>query len=121
MDCKVKIFGAGEDCETFGTLKFTDAGFRICYGVGPDECHLSVSGGRIMYSRRGAFNFDMAFEDGKDTECVLRDEGLTGVLPVKTLNAETRTAKDCAHVDLKYLLGGEERELILSAEAIQPV
>lgn len=118
MNCKVKISGAGQPVASSGSLVFTDAGFCVEYTLDGDKCNLSVADGKIFLSRKGGFNFEITFEEGKETECVLRRGGLSGAVPVKTLSFKIFKTPESAFIRMKYLFGGEERELILSAEAL---
>lgn len=118
MDCNIKISGAGDPVNLPGTLDFTDSGFRLKYFLDGDECELSAEGLAVFQSRRGLFGFDVSFKRDEETSCRLHYGGFCGSLPVKTLSLSAIKTGSGAEVKIKYLLGGEEIKLMLSAKVL---
>ncbi len=118
MNCKVTISNAEIPVVSQGTLTFTEKGFNIRYVTDGDGCDFSYFEGTAFQTRKGEFGFDVSFREGEETACVLRSGGFSGSVPVKTLRLSVSVTARGALVELKYLLGGEARELSLSAELI---
>lgn len=115
MDCKVAISGAdGSLVKAAGKYLRTPSGFWLKYGFGGDECEFSLCGGTLCQKRRGSVDMDISFKEGDTTACVLQNGGLSGSVPVETLSVSAAVRDDGALVRLQYLLGGEERRVVLS-------
>ena len=119
MNCKVTICGAdGESVTSSGDLQYCKYGFDIAYKISEDNCILSVRGGTITQSRKGSVNTDITFSKGKSTTCMLFSDGLTGNIPVKTLDLYAAKTENGAVVKITYFLDGTKISLNLSAVCV---
>lgn len=120
MEYKVLINIEGKTEEkSFGKLITDGKNFKLFYTLDGDECILQNEDGSLHQSRKGVFNTEILFNEGKKTVCRIEDGGLCGEIPVYTDKIFREFNGADLKIKLYYSMGGEDCELKITACAVR--
>lgn len=119
-NCKVTVSSGAEAKKhmSSGVLTAEENGFTLLYSIDGDNCVLSYNGSVLTQKRTGAFQTEISFCEGTETECGFSDSGFSGKLPVICERLEVISGKLGVNIKIKYDCGGEGMNLILTAAKI---
>lgn len=117
--CKVILSVGESEILTFGELEIKKCGFTLLYEIDGDKCSAVFNDGVFTQKRSGSFNMAVRFAENQNSGCVISDGGLSGALDVFTKKLTVNFTDDGITVKLNYELGGEEKNINLTAVNIQ--
>ncbi len=120
MKCNVVLCGegCGEDFSCAGELQFNGKNFSLSYIFGGDKCLLTYDGSILRHRKGGEIPVSLEFIQGKNTLCKFGDGKLSGEIPVFTENLQIEISTQKIYIYVVYELGGERKEMKISAERI---
>lgn len=116
-NCKVTLSGGdgGKKHQSTGVLTAEGKGFKLLYSIDGDECVLTYDGLTLTQKRAGAFQTEIVFSEGRQTECSFCEGGLTGKLPVNCKRLDVICGKLGVNIKINYDCGGQNIYLNLTA------
>lgn len=116
-NCKITLCG-GEALTVVGKMEKSGGSVLLKYEYEGDSYSVECRKTGVHYVRRGSLNLDMRLEEGKNTECLITEGGMTGAIPVFTSYARTETSDGAVAILLDYNMCGEEKTLHIAALSI---
>lgn len=120
MKCKITIDygGADDGYVCFGDLKQVGGGFSLDYCFDGDACRLAYDGNALKQTRRGKFQTDITFIEGKQTACLTKDaeQGYEFLLNVFTYGISVLKNVNSLAIKINYKIEDNPVTLNLTAE-----
>ncbi len=113
-NCKITFCG-DEPFTVSGKMEKEGGAIRLTYESEGDSYSIFCRKSHVSYMRCGSLNLEMNLEEGKNTECIISEGGMTGSIPVFAASVRAEISDGAAVVLLKYNLGGEEITLNIAA------
>ena len=114
--CKITLSSAESEIVVFGEMALTANGFKLFYKLDGDGCEAAYESGIFTQTRSGSFNMTVRFCENADSECVIKEGGLSGAIGVFTKKLSADIKSNGVAVYINYELGGEQKTLKLTAE-----
>ena len=117
MKCLVTLDnGKSEAFTSKGELNLGAGGFGLFYTLDGDKCFLNYVNGVLTQERRGGVSMKMVFAQGRETECLLGEGGLSGKFTVFTEKIRIKNDDKSVEVTLDYICAGEKITLHITAK-----
>ena len=118
---KIASFGTGwNDVRiTEETTEMRGEEVKVDYSLDGDACTLTVNGGKAVQKRCGEQNVHILFEEGKTTECVFGNGGMSGSFLIFTNKIKLINSKGGFKLKLDYLSGWDREPVSLTFTALK--